>query len=82
MTDESRRPKNLDVALTRLIEECAEIQHVVCKIKRFGVFAQKPGDDKCNIERLALEVSDLYDALEDVFKYLDADALKLYNDTE
>lgn len=42
-----------------LMEECAEVQHRVSKILRFGTQETEPGHERNNAERLREEMCDL-----------------------
>lgn len=69
MTNEYYRPKNFEDAVTRLIEECSEVQKICCKIKRFGAYDKKPGQNKHNLDRLIEEFDDVKGAWADLWKY-------------
>lgn len=50
--------------LTILIEECAEVQQRATKMLRFGRDEIQPSQSQTNMERLGLEVGDLYEMVE------------------
>ena len=54
--------------LTKLIEECAEVQHAACKILVHGVNNFKPGGTETNAAALVREVDDLMAVL-DMWNY-------------
>jgi NTP pyrophosphatase (non-canonical NTP hydrolase) len=53
-----------------LQEECAEVIQAVCKIRRFGLDNNKPGQHKTNREHLENEIGDLY-AMINILQELD-----------
>lgn len=56
-------PQTTDAKLTHLIEECAEVISIACKIKRFGIFNYHPDHpDVTNLDNLQLEIEDLNSA--------------------
>jgi hypothetical protein len=48
---------------TKLIEECSEVIHALCKIERFGTDAYNPDTGVRNIDHLRNELDDLADAI-------------------
>jgi len=42
MTDPKYQPTNAHDALVRIAEECAEVQYIVCKALRFGIYDYHP----------------------------------------
>lgn len=45
--------------LNILQEECAEVIQAASKIKRFGIYNRKDGDDLNNLQNLEMELGDL-----------------------
>lgn len=66
------RYKDIGHPLTRVMEECAEVIQVGCKIERFGWQGYNPSDpDKVtNLIKLRNEMDDVIEAFEDFKKYL------------
>src|SRR5438045_1962835 len=48
-----------DHLFLKLAEECAEVQHRVCKIMQFGPEDIQDGQDQTNLHRLLLQINDL-----------------------
>ena len=44
---------------TKLIEECSEVIHALCKIERFGPDGTHPDSGETNEKRLFSEIEDL-----------------------
>ncbi len=63
-------PKYQDIGrpLIRLIEECAEVIHIVCKIERFGLLNYHPSDPLQikNRELLMEEIDDIKRVIDEV----------------
>jgi len=55
------RYENAGDIITRTIEECAEVIHILCKVRRFGWFNHHPDDPKKvkNYELVSNELNDL-----------------------
>ena len=52
--------KDIGTIEDRVIEECAEVIHVICKVKRFGYKCHHPDrPDIGNIKEVHLELDDL-----------------------
>lgn len=68
MTDPQYRPKNAHDALVRIAEECSEIQYIVCKGLRFGIYDYHPKTKVMNMDALLAEVSDLKEAVNDFLR--------------
>lgn len=50
---------------TRVIEECAELQHALCKAERFGRFNHHPDRlGKTNMDEVKSEMDDVVEAIE------------------
>lgn len=48
---------------TKLIEECSEVIHALCKIERFGTDAYNPATGVRNVDHLREEIEDLMNAI-------------------
>lgn len=70
MTTEAYRPVRLDDALSRVIEECAEVIKIGTKAQRFGLNDLHPVKQKKNIDLLVDELADVKQAAEDFFAIL------------
>lgn len=58
---------NVGSPLTRLIEECAELQQALCKVERFGWFNYHPDRRSCtNMDDVKAEMDDVVEAMERV----------------
>ncbi len=58
--------KNMTPQTTKLIEECSEVIHALCKVERFGEFNTHPDrPDVSNLEHVLEEIEDLREALQD-----------------
>ena len=53
---------------TKLIEECSEVIHALCKVERFGENNFHPTTGVSNQEQVDLEIRDLYKALAEYTK--------------
>lgn len=49
----------IEMVLTQLSEECAEVQKIVSKIHRFGLTDLNPTEHKSNVDALYDELADL-----------------------
>jgi hypothetical protein len=49
---------------TKLIEECSEVIHALCKVERFGAYNFNPETGIENQRKVFDEIQDLRDALE------------------
>ncbi|MEW6314314.1 MAG: hypothetical protein AB1513_09795 [Pseudomonadota bacterium] len=57
--------KNVGSPVTRLIEECAELQQALCKAERFGWFNFHPDrPDRSNMDDVKSEMDDVVEAIE------------------
>jgi hypothetical protein len=57
--------KNTGSPVTRLIEECAELQMALCKAERFGWFNWHPDhSERTNMDDVKAEMSDVVEAIE------------------
>ena len=47
--------------ITKLIEECSKLIHILCKVQRFGWFNWHPDDEskKPNIQHVLREIADV-----------------------
>ena len=52
-------PKTVEEAMAHMIEECAEVQKVLCKCLRFGIEDTNPHTNKTNKIELITEWNDL-----------------------
>jgi hypothetical protein len=50
--------------LAKIVEECAEVQHIALKAMQFGLDEQHPELDHNNLERLRFELTDLLNTIE------------------
>jgi hypothetical protein len=57
--------------LLRLIEECSEVQHVLCKILRFGWVNEEGVRYPDKKKALLTEIQDLKNAIDSVEKYIE-----------
>jgi hypothetical protein len=57
-------------ALIKLIEECSEVQHALCKIERFGLDNYHPVTKESNRLWITEEIADLKFAIENFEKYM------------
>jgi hypothetical protein len=65
MTDP--RFANIGSPITRLIEECAELQQALCKAERFGWFSHHPDRPlRTNMDDVKAEMSDVVECIEKV----------------
>lgn len=69
MSQEFTRPSRLPdererTLLTIAVEECAEVQHRVTKVLRFGGVSIEPGQSTDNTRRLSAEVGDLLEIVD------------------
>ena len=66
------RYKDIGSPLTKVVEECAEVIHIACKIDRFGWFNYHPDDKNktTNIEILRRELNDLYNVMGELEKHM------------
>jgi hypothetical protein len=63
MTDP--RFANIGSPITRLIEECAELQQALCKAERFGWFNHHPDrPGRTNMDDVKAEMSDMVECIE------------------
>ena len=72
---------NEDLNLTLMIEECAEVIHIISKIKRFGKDDPHPERDNIpKIELLHKELGDLFCIVEIMayHNYIDLDQVDTY----
>ncbi len=60
-SDEDKRPYRLSGSIEiRLIEECSELIHAICKAERFGIDLYHPSDyEPSNRERICEEIKDV-----------------------
>jgi benzoyl-CoA reductase/2-hydroxyglutaryl-CoA dehydratase subunit BcrC/BadD/HgdB len=83
------RYENTGDPITRAIEECAELIHILCKVKRFGWNNYHPGDPKQtpNWKLAHMEIEDVERTIavlkkqigDDVIDEKVKDAIKQYN---
>ena len=66
--DEKWLPATRDGKLFRLIEECAEVQHICCKIGRFGLVYEENVHYSNKLESLQSELLDLDHAIREIIK--------------
>ncbi len=52
----------------KTIEECAELIHIICKIKRFGIDNCHPETRVTNKDHLRLEIFDVRKRLEELYE--------------
>ena len=73
--------KHIGSPLTRVVEECAEVIQIACKIDRFGWFNYHPDDpnETPNIDLLQREMNDVVEAFEVLEKHLKAIKKQHYN---
>jgi hypothetical protein len=64
--------KNVGTPAIRAMEECAELQHIICKAIRFGWFNFHPSDEAQTSNRVLtlLEIQDVREAINDLEKEL------------
>lgn len=60
--------KNIGDVITRTIEECSELIHILCKVKRFGWDNYHPEDSHMtpNSQLTKLEIKDLRKCLDEL----------------
>lgn len=57
--------KHVGSPMTRLIEECAELQQALCKANRFGWFNFNPDrPERTNMDDVQAEMDDVVEAME------------------
>lgn len=58
-------PDGLEGKLVHVEEECAEVIHEICKVRRFGLASRHPREPEkgTNYERLCTELEQLKDAI-------------------
>ena len=56
----------------RVIEECSELIHIICKAKRFGLASYNPDDPESipNYYLIHNEIEDVLDAIKEYKKWL------------
>jgi hypothetical protein len=64
--------KKIGDPLTKVVEECAEVIHVCCKIDRFGFFGHHPDDENKtpNAELLLMEIEDAKEAFKNIQEHI------------
>ena len=73
--------KHIGDPLDCLAEECAELIHVIMKIKRFGLFSVNPVTNEANILRLLNEMDDVEARIQEVLNDV-IQAVKEENENE
>lgn len=76
-------PREMEV-LEIILEECAEVQHRICKAMRFGMEESQKDQQFTNRQRIAIEVGDLYGILHVAIKehILSADIMQVQKITK
>jgi len=68
-----KRYENVGDPVIKLIEECAELIHILCKVKRFGWWNWHPDDKtkETNYEHVMYEMNDVTKRINELKKYMD-----------